>query len=226
MHKDPDYLIKVWWAIMEWGDDLKGLITLLEETSEKKRIVLTTWSKDLSNVIRRYVSGILPGSIDEETHIDITMQSRDMMALAFAHVSDKFKAVDSVWSVHSAIAEWNIPVLLQYGLLKSLRPFPLKRWLSTDTTSAYFADLLKTRRFIKLTDVDGVYDKLGEWVPYSTIRTTELKEKWRTCVDITLPDLLDKIRMKCYVMNGKNIPNLKKFLQYWSGVHTCIEPNQ
>lgn len=224
MHNHPHYLIKVWGSLM-WKDwVMQELVWAIETESEQRRIIVTTGSKDLSNVVRRYIAGILPDPIDEATHIDITMQSRDIVARAFTHASSKFTAVDSVGWVHTAISQGRVPVLLQYDLLKSLQPFPITRGLSTDTTSAYFSDLLKVGKFIKLTDVDGIYEKLGQGSPYSTISTAELRNKWQTCVDVTLPDLLDKVKMRCYVMSGKNIWNLKKFLQYWTGIHTCIEP--
>lgn len=224
MHKNPHYLIKIWGSLMWKDGSMKELVETIEEASEEKRIIVTTGSKDLSNVIRRYVVDILPDPISVETHVDITMQSRDMMAQAFSHASNKFVPVNSVGWINEVLTWGKIPVLLQYDLLKSLKPFPIKRWLSTDTTSAYFADLLKVGKFIKLTDVDGVYEKLWEWSPYSAISTSELRSLGKTCVDVTLPDLLDRVRMRCYVMSGKNVPNLKKFLQCWSGLHTCVEP--
>lgn len=75
---------------------MKQLVEAIEEESEGKRIIVTTGSKDLSNVIRRYVIDILPDPISVETHIDITMQARDMMAQAFSHASNKFVPVNSV----------------------------------------------------------------------------------------------------------------------------------
>ena len=224
MHKNPDYLIKIWGSLMWKDDSMKELVQTIEEESDGKRIIVTTGSKDLSNVIRRYVADTLPDPISVETHVDITMQARDMMALAFSHASNKFVPVNSVGWIDEALSWGKVPILLQYDLLKSLRPFPIIRWLSTDTTSAYFADLLKVRKFIKLTEVDGVYEKLWEWLPFSAISTSELRNLGKTCVDTTLPDLLDRIKMRCYIMSGKKVPNLKKFLKCWSGLHTCVEP--
>lgn len=226
MPKNPDFLIKIWGSLM-WQDPIiTDLVWAIEQESGEKRIVITTGSKDLSNVIRQYVGDNLPHRISESTHIDITMQARDMMARAFSHASTKFVPVSSVGEVNDALYEWRIPVLLQYDLLKNLKPFPLERWLSTDTTSAYFADLLKVKKFVKLTNVDGVYENIWDSDSlYSTVSTADLRRLWKTCIDVKLPDLLDRIKMRCYVMSGKKIPNLQKFLQYWSGVHTCVEPH-
>lgn len=222
MQNNPEYLIKIWGSLMQGDETMRALIKTIEDESVSKTMIVTTGSKDLSNVIRRYVAEILPDPISVETHVEITMQSRDMMARAFSHASSIFSLVNSVSWINDALSAGKVPILLQYDLLKSLQPFAITRGLSTDTTSAYFADLLKVGKFIKLTDVDGVYEKLWEWCPYSTISTSKLRSLGQTCIDITLADLLDRIKMCCYVVNGRKISNLTNFLQYWTGVHTCI----
>lgn len=218
-------LIKVWGSIIEKSDNFSELIELLEEVSESTRLILTTGSKELSDVIREYIRWILPNWISVENHVDITMQSRDMVAQSFADLSDKFAAVWDMKDITPTIDSWRIPVLIQYPMLKVLQPFELRRGLSTDTTSAFFADVAWVDRFIKLTNVDGVYgDILKDSIPMERISTYDLKTKWRTCIDVTLAEYLEELDLKCFVVNGLNIENLRNFLYNRQAIQTCVYP--
>lgn len=218
-------LIKVWGSIIEKSDNFSELIDLLEEISESTRLILTTGSKELSDIIREYVRWILPNGISLENHVDITMQSRDMVARSFADHSDRFSAVWNLEDIWSTLDSWRIPVLIQYPMLKALKPFELRRWLSTDTTSAFFAHKTWVDRFIKLTDVDWVYDDISQdSSPLDNISTHDLKNKWRTCIDVTLAEYLEDLNLKCFVVNGLNIRNLRNFLYNRQAIQTCVYP--
>lgn len=218
-------LIKVWGSIIEKSDDFSELVDLLEEVSESTRLILTTGSKELSDVIREYIRWILPNWISVENHVDITMQSRDMVARSFADHSDKFSAVWSLEDIWSTLDSWRIPVLIQYPMLKALKPFELRRWLSTDTTSAFFAHKTWADRFIKLTDVDWVYDDISkDSSPIDRISTNDLKNKGRTCIDVTLAEYLEDLNLKCFIVNGLNIGNLRNFLYNRQAIQTCVYP--
>ncbi len=211
--------------MVERGETFSWLVSLLEEESQERQIIVTTWSKELSDVIRAYIGEVLSIDMPEDAYVDISMQSRDMIANAFSHASDRFIPVNSTGDVGKVLSDSKIPVLLQYDMLKTLKPFKIRKGLSSDTTSAYFANLFKAGKYVKLTNVNGVYGwEVGVGQPLSTVSTADLRAMWKTCVDITLADFLDKIKMNCYVMNGKKLPNLKNFLQSGTGIHTCVEP--
>lgn len=218
-------LIKVWGSIIEKSNNFSHLVNLLEEVSESTRLILTTWSKELSDVIREYIRWILPNWISVENHVDITMQARDMVARSFADYSDRFSAVWDMNDIWPTLDSWRIPVLIQYPMLKAMKPFELKRGLSTDTTSAFFAHATWADRFIKLTDVDGVFDDISKDLrPIERISTKDLKNKWRTCIDVTLAEYLESLNLKCFVVNGLNIGNLKNFLYNQQATQTCVYP--
>jgi aspartokinase-like uncharacterized kinase len=107
--------------------------------------------------------------------------------------------------------------------LKILQPFPLERWLSTDTSSAYFSNLVNAKIFIKLTNVDWVYKDLNdESSLINEIYTNKLKQMWKTCVCTALPDYLDKTNSNCYVLNWYKTGNLSNFLLEWKWIFTKI----
>jgi 5-(aminomethyl)-3-furanmethanol phosphate kinase len=88
-------------------------------------------------------------------------------------------------------------ILLPYNVLKNNDELPHTWDVTSDTIAAWVALKLKAR-FIKLTDVDGVYlDGLLQ----SELNAKELMGK-ETCVDAQLPNFLMKNNMNCEILNG------------------------
>lgn len=218
-----DSLIKVWWSLISKDDSFKRLVLTLEDIAKEKNIVLTTWSKDISDIIRDRLNEILDIKLSVENHIDITWKSRDIVSKSFCDLNDRLIPIYELNEIQWVLKRWEIPVIIQYEILKKLQPFPLVRWLSTDTTSAFFANEIWTRKFIKLTNVDWVYSNLEDKTTLiSELQIDELKKMWKTCICNALAWYLEKINSICYVMNGNNIENLKKFFDNWTWVNTKI----
>ncbi len=89
-------------------------------------------------------------------------------------------------------------ILLPYDLLKKNDELPHSWDVTSDTVAAWVALKVGAARFIKVTDVDGVYIN-GELKP--EINASELEGK-ETCVDAELPNFLMKNKMNCEIVNG------------------------
>ena len=223
--KQIDSLIKVWGSLIWKNDNFYDLVETLEDKSKHKNIILTTGSKDISDIIRDRLVDIMESKLSLENHIDITWKSRDIMSQAFCDISDKFVPLFDLKEIDTILKKDRIPIIIQYELLKQLQPFPLERWLSTDTSSAYFSNLVNAETFIKLTNVDWVYKDINDNNSLlNEIYTKELKLMWKTCIWTSLADFLDKINSICYVLNWNNSENLKMFLDEWKSVHTKVIP--
>lgn len=220
-----DSLIKVWWSLIDKSNDFDELVQTLENISDEKKIVLTTWSKDISDIIRDRLREILDITLSTENHIDITWKSRDIMTQSFCEVSDKFVWIYDLKDINSVLKRGQIPVIIQYELLKKLQPFPLVKWLSTDTSSAYFAKELDVKRFIKLTDVDWVYNDFDNKNSLlSEITTIDLKIMGKTCICLALASFLEEHNSNCYVLNWKKTINLLNFFNKWEWIFTKVSP--
>ena len=88
-------------------------------------------------------------------------------------------------------------ILLPYNLLRNNDELPHTWDVTSDTIPAWVASKLKAR-FIKLTDVDGIY---LDGVYMHEIHAEELAGK-QTCVDAQLPNFLMKNKMNCEIING------------------------
>lgn len=88
-------------------------------------------------------------------------------------------------------------ILLPYNLLKQNDELP-HSWDVTSDTIAAWVSLNLGARFLKATDVDGIFIN---GVFKNEIEARELNGK-ETCVDIELPHYLLKNKMTCEIING------------------------
>jgi aspartokinase-like uncharacterized kinase len=99
--------------------------------------------------------------------------------------------------VDSLDIDEGVSILLPYNLLKNKDELPHTWDVTSDTIAAWVAWKLKAR-FIKATDVDGIY---LDGVLKKELRASELVGK-ETCVDAQLPLFLMKNKMNCEIING------------------------
>jgi len=88
-------------------------------------------------------------------------------------------------------------ILLPYNLLKKKDELPHSWDVTSDTIAAWVA-LQLGARFVKATDVDGIYIN---GVLEKELKASELIGK-ETCVDAELPRFLTKNTMNCEIVNG------------------------
>jgi aspartokinase-like uncharacterized kinase len=88
-------------------------------------------------------------------------------------------------------------VLLPYRILKEKDELPHTWDVTSDTIAAWIALQLEAR-FIKVTDVDGIY---LDGMLQKELRADEIIAK-ETCVDAELPIFLKKHTINCEILNG------------------------
>jgi len=93
-----------------------------------------------------------------------------------------------------------VTMLLPYRMLREVDKLPHSWDVTSDTIAAWIAWKLGAR-FIKVTDVDGVY---AEDVVQTWMTADEVLSMGSTCMDNTLPRFLKKYRMDCIIVNGKH----------------------
>jgi len=102
---------------------------------------------------------------------------------------------------HIGIEDVGTYILLPYALLKKMDELPHTWDVTSDTIAAWVANKLGAR-FIKLTDVDGIFlnGELKKEIMAQELLGIE------TCVDRELPRYLIKNKMNCEILNG-NCPD-------------------
>lgn len=99
--------------------------------------------------------------------------------------------------VDSLSFDEGVSILLPYNLLKKKDELPHTWDVTSDTIAAWVALQLKAR-YIKATDVEGIYIN---GVLEKELKASELVGK-ETCVDAQLPHFLMRHKMNCEIING------------------------
>lgn len=95
-------------------------------------------------------------------------------------------------------------IVLPYKILKDDDRLPHTWDVTSDTIAAFIARESGEKRFIKVTDVDGILDENGLLI--KRINAKELIDReHKGCVDAELPRFLLQNRMSCVIVNG-NVP--------------------
>ena len=111
-----------------------------------------------------------------------------------------------------------VPILLPSTIM--FREDPLeKSWdVTSDSIAAYIANLLQAQKLLLVTDVDGIFyedpkKKLNTKL-FEELSTQDLIS-WnsRTSVDKTLPKILLRTKLDCYVVNGKYPERIRPILE-------------
>jgi len=99
--------------------------------------------------------------------------------------------------------------------------------VTSDTIAAYIAGLLHAEKLILVTDVDGIFSEDPKKnVDAKLIEELSAKKLlgWnkRTSVDKTLPKILLKANLDCYVVNGGYPERIKMILENKKTVCTHV----
>lgn len=106
------------------------------------------------------------------------------------------RTVDSIENIPAGVS-----IMLPYQLLKKEDELPHSWDVTSDTIAAWVANRIDAR-FVKVTDVDGVFQ---ESRLVTDISAEELEKMGTTCADRYFPGFLRSKSMDCVVVNG-NFP--------------------
>jgi len=97
-----------------------------------------------------------------------------------------------------------VSILFPYGFLKAEDPLPHSWDVTSDTIAAWIAQQTGAR-FVKITDVDGVFlkGKLVREISAPELAAVGTSCTGTSCTDGALPEFLLKNRMDCVIVNGK-----------------------
>ena len=119
-------------------------------------------------------------------------------------LADGETAIPLVESMEELSDTGHICIVLPYQILKADDSLPHTWDVTSDTIAAFIAHKLGEKRFIKVTDVDGILDENGSLI--KQIHAKELIEKEnKGCIDAELPRFLMRNKMSCVIVNG-NFP--------------------
>jgi len=99
--------------------------------------------------------------------------------------------------------------------------------VTSDSIAAYIAGKLNAKKLILVTDVDGIFTEnpnknLDAKLIAEVSANQLLSWNKRTSVDKTLPKILLKTKLDCYVVNGKHPKRIRAVLENEKSIYTHI----
>jgi aspartokinase-like uncharacterized kinase len=119
-------------------------------------------------------------------------------------LADGETAIPLVESMEELNDTGHICIVLPYNILKADDSLPHTWDVTSDTIAAFIAHKLGEKRFIKVTDVDGILDENGSLIKQIHAKELIGKED-KGCIDAELPRFLTRNKMSCVIVNG-NFP--------------------
>jgi len=120
-----------------------------------------------------------------------------------------------------------LPIFLPSTFMFRRDPLEHSWDVTSDSIAAYIAGRLHAEKLVLVTDVDGIFtENPKRSLDAKLIAEMPAKQLlgWdkRTSVDKTLPNILLKTKLDCYVVNGKHPKRIKAVLEGQSSVYTHI----
>jgi len=169
----------------------KGLLKYLKDIAIKKdlNVLIVPGGGVFAEQVRRYTSN----TSDDASH-SMAILAMDQYGIYLGDIGgirviDHFEYIDR---------SNDISILLLSQIMRSSDPLAHTWDVTSDTIAAWVAKELGAK-FLKLTDVDGVFQDGNLLLVVSARKLRELES---SCTDRALPDFLIKHRMDCAVLNG------------------------
>lgn len=218
-----DALVKVGGSLASHPEKLRSLCRLLGEASKRYRLVLSPGGGPLADAVRR-LNGAF--RLKAETSHWMAVLAVDQYGLMLSSLIPGAKAVSSLKEAERRALARRPTVFLPYRLLRRENPLPASWEAASDTIAAYLAQKLRAGKLLLLKDVDGIFRppfKPGG-KPLEKV-SLKLLKTWRgeTCLDPLLPQLLDRYKIPCLVVNGLRPDRVRKALKGEAVVSTLIE---
>lgn len=153
-------------------------------------------------MVRKYDSKL---NLSEDLTHNMAIDCMDMNAKI---VADKVESAKIVHTIEEAInlnQNGMTPILITSGILKEDNPFESSWNVTSDSISAYIAELINAKLLI-VTNVNGIYTREPSMMGSKLIKEIDARKLLtfeETSVDLKLPSLLLEFGTNCYVVNGK-----------------------
>lgn len=203
---------------------LRALMKRLDEFSKTYPLVIVPGGGEFADTVRKFDKVF---SLDRHTSHKMAILAMDQYGLLLSDLSANSAVVRTLDDAKVKANSGKLPIFLPSQVMFAEDPLENSWDVTSDSITLYIAHKLQAEKVLFVTDVDGIYSA----DPKSTGSATLLKEvssealstrKTRTSVDSTLPKLLKKWPIPCYVVNGKYPERIELLLEGKTAVSTLI----
>ncbi|PVX24573.1 MAG: hypothetical protein CW716_09800 [Candidatus Bathyarchaeum sp.] len=216
-------VLKVGGSLAEDPTKLKRLCQELSVLAEEYRILIVPGGGEFADTIRKLDK--VYGLSNTAAH-KMAILAMDQYGFLLSDITPN-SIVSCSLEEASNPAKGKLPIFLPSQLM--FREDLLEHsWdVTSDTITAYIANMLDAEKLILVTDVDGIFSedpkKSSDKKLIQELSAAEL-QSWnkRTSVDKTLPKTLQQSNLDCYVVNGRYPERIRLILENKKTVCTHI----
>lgn len=217
-------VIKIGGSLAEDPERLKSLCRNLSELAKKHSIAVVPGGGKFADVVRDVDTRLRLSSFISHRMAILAMDQFGLLLSQFIPDSCATYVLDYVKQLSEVRA---VPIFLPSRLMFKEDPLENSWNVTSDSIAAYVASRLGAKKVVLATDVDGIFmggrEKQADVKLLHRLSAAELLElNQRTSVDRFLPKLLLKVRINCFVINGKYPERLKDVLAGHETICTFI----
>lgn len=215
-------VLKVGGSLAEHPESLAKLCRELSVLAKVHRIVVVPGGGEFADTVRRIDKTYMLSNAVAHKMAILAMDQYGLLLSDITPNSYVCYETEETNTTHG-----KLPIFLPSRLMFCEDPLENSWDVTSDTISAYIADVLHAKKLLLVTDVDGIFThdpkkgmktKLIEQV--SAKELLELKE--RTSVDKMLPKMVLQTKLDCYVVNGKHPERVQQILENKKAICTRI----
>ncbi len=220
---DVDVLIKLGGSLLNNLEKCKLLASELSDLGTHHNIVVFPGGGPIDNYIEKLNKTV---SFQPEIHHNLCARAQDQTGLIFGSMCGDVGFFSTFVDMKKIFDNDKLAVMLPSNMIIQLNVFEQSWRITSDTMSAYFANILSAKKFAILTDVDGIYEDSNDMSgkPQSTANASVLNGTSATCVDACLPPFLMEKNQTCTVLNGYDVKSIRDFVESKTGKGTIIYP--
>lgn len=216
-------VLKIGGSLAEYPASLKKLCIELSSFAKDHKILIVPGGGKFADVVRDFDKTY--GLSDAIAH-KMAILAMDQFGLFLSNLTPNSYVSYSLKKVKNSPSE-TLPIFLPSKFLFRKDHLESSWDVTSDSLAAYIAGVLHAKKLILITDVDGIFTENPEKSLDATLMA-EVSAKqllnWnkRTSVDRTLPKILLKTKLDCYVVNGKRPKRIKAVLEDKKSIYTHI----
>ncbi|MBS7656253.1 hypothetical protein KEJ50_07160 [Candidatus Bathyarchaeota archaeon] len=209
-------VLKVGGSLAKKPLKLKNLCVKLGRLAEEKRLAIVPGGGKFADVVRDFDKAFKLHPL--KAH-EMAILAMDLYGFLLASLTPNSQPVKSLRKCVETSSKGVLPIILPYEICVKADFKP--SWdITSDTLSAYIASLLKAKKLILVKDVNGIYDEKGRI--FKVIPLNWLKKN-KSCLDKFFPKIIEKVKIKSYVVNGFYPERIEKILLNKEALCTIIK---
>ena len=216
-------VLKVGGSLAEYPNSLEKLCKKLASFAKDHKILIVPGGGKFADMVRNFDKTY---SLSNTIAHKMAILTMDQFGLFLSDITPNSFVSYSLEEAKNS-PSGTLPIFLPSKFIFSKDPLEHSWDVTSDSIAAYIAGMLRADKLILVTDVDGVFtEDPKKSLDAKLIEDVSAKQLlgWnkRTSVDKTLPKILSKIKLDCYVISGRHPRRIRAVLENQKSVYTHI----